>query len=178
MGCVGLSALSLSDDVAPRTVTECVFDKMENKLPPKSEAHCWKDGKMYGQWEIRYADGQVDIGFVVDGKRHGQWENRLADGRVNTGFVVDGKEHGQWKFRHTDGSVDTGSMVNGKPQGQWELRMQAAVCSLEPWWTASCTGSGKSGLPTAVWSDGYTLTASVNNPPSLPTRATLRRGFY
>ena len=80
------------------------------------------DGEWNGQWEHRWANGQVHIGPYVDGKKNGQWEIRHANGTVHIGPIVDGKWHGQWELRYADGQVHIGPYVDGKKNGQWEER--------------------------------------------------------
>ena len=50
------------------------------------------DGKMHGQWVLRFADGQPRFGEgpFVDGKRHGQWVIREADGDIRYVAYEDG----------------------------------------------------------------------------------------
>ena len=49
------------------------------------------DGRMHGNWVIRYPDGGVDEGPYVDGRMHGNWVIRYADGRVEENLYVDGE---------------------------------------------------------------------------------------
>ena len=81
------------------------------------------DGKMHGQWVLRFEDGQVEEGPFVDGKMHGQWVRRFADGQVEEGPFVDDKKHGQWVIRKADGDIryvayEDGDKVKGSSRRQ------------------------------------------------------------
>ena len=82
----------------------------------------FRDGKMHGQWVVRFASGSVWEGSYVDGKRHGRWVERSADGQVGGGTFVDGKLHGRWVQRFAKGGVHEGSYVDDKKHGRWFQR--------------------------------------------------------
>ena len=81
-----------------------------------------RDGKRYGQWVLRFANGTVEEGPYVEGKRYGQWVLRFANGTVEEGPYVEGKRLGRWVFRDADGNVSEGPMVDGKQHGRWVAR--------------------------------------------------------
>ena len=44
----------------------------------------------------------------MDGKVHGQWALRWPDGKVEEGSYVDWKRQGRWVIRHANGDVEEG----------------------------------------------------------------------
>ncbi len=116
-----IPVLCLALPTSGLAICKTVQDQDETWSGGKSP-DCWRNGKRHGQWEWRFADGQVDTGPYVDGKEHGQWEIQRANGGVDTGPYVDGKKHGQWEIQYADGGVATGPYVNGKAHGQWEIQ--------------------------------------------------------
>ena len=77
-----------------------------------------QDGKRYGHWVERIADGSVFEGPYVNDRRHGRGVIRLASGNVWEGPYVDGKMHGRWVGRLANGDVKELTYVNGEQQGQ------------------------------------------------------------
>ena len=112
-----------------------------------------QDGKMHGDWVLRFANGLVWEGPFVDGKMHGDWVFRFADGSVEERSFVDGKKHGRWVDRFTNGNVEEGSYVEGKRHGRWVERWDEGrrgtgrygdLREEGPMWTARSTAAGSS----------------------------------
>lgn len=84
------------------------------------DAACYRNGEKHGEWELRFSDGQVEVGSFVDGKRHGLWKLKFANGNVHKGHYANDKKHGLWQEKFSDGSVHSGYYVNDKEHGLWE----------------------------------------------------------
>ncbi len=90
-------------------------------------------GKPYGQWIIRYPDGDVKEGSYAHGKMSGpvvyRFKNKLVGGYIRYGVTgvaegpyVDGKEHGKWVYRIEESHTGEVLFVHGKKQGEWISR--------------------------------------------------------
>lgn len=81
------------------------------------------DGKMNGDWVLRFADGAVWEGPVVDGKMNGNWVVHRAGGRIiEKGPYVDNERNGLWVVHVKNGTVAEGPYVDGKRNGDWVVR--------------------------------------------------------
>ena len=76
------------------------------------------DGKVHGQWVLRWPDGKVEEGSYVDWKRRGRWVIRNANGDVEEGPYVNGKKHGRWVIRKANGEVEHLTVENGERSGR------------------------------------------------------------
>ena len=79
-------------------------------------------GKAQGDWNVRFANGDIAEGPYVDGERHGDWSERDADKEVRNGPYVHGKRHGNWIEHSANGEVREGPYAEGKRQGNWVIR--------------------------------------------------------
>ncbi len=77
-----------------------------------------KDGRVHGQWVLRWPDGKVEEGSYVDWKRQGRWVIRNANGDVEEGPYDNGKKHGQWVVRKANGEVEHLTFENDERLGK------------------------------------------------------------
>ena len=72
-----------------------------------------EDGKQYGHWVVRHADGGVSEGPYVAGERHGHWVEHHPDATVAEGRFVAGARHGDWTIRRANGDTAVFRYENG-----------------------------------------------------------------
>jgi len=76
----------------------------------------YRDGKKYGHWVVRDADGRkINETTYVDGKRHGRWQAWHPDGsRAEDGWYRNVLAHGLWSMWERDGTPVRVTYENGK----------------------------------------------------------------
>ena len=98
-------------------------------------------GTLTGVWDSGKQTSE-STGLLQDGKLYGHWVLRDANGDVGEGPYVEGEWHGDWVLRFADGTVLEGPFVEGKRQGHWVERYASGTYLKAPMWRASGTATG------------------------------------
>lgn len=110
----------------------------------------YKDGKINGDWESKYANGlSKEKGKIINNRRDGSWTGWYENGQIEyTGTFNTGVETGEWKYMYENGLTKSeGTYVNGKLTGKWTYYFESGSVSA----IDSCEG-GKV-LSTHYWNE-------------------------
>ena len=96
------------------------FDDKKTQLKERKD---YKEGKIDGQSEYYYENGQLESkGTYKDGERDGLWEYYEENGNImDFRFYKDGKEVRQWEYFYENGQLEkSGTYKDGKEDGLFE----------------------------------------------------------
>ena len=89
----------------------------------------YRDGRQYGRWIFRFADGEVHEGHYVEGRKNGQWTYCRPGGfqKERTEFS-NGKKHGISIKNYDNGTEEfRATYVDGQLHGKWVSRFEGDV---------------------------------------------------